>query len=123
MLSAHKLHKSGQTLHVIASRHAPAIVNRDCGAFMRFVGREGRLWAQNDRMLENNGRLTPAWTPAAVVKHEYQIPLSPDHPPGEYTLRLGVYYSGTGERLPAWGKLGQRAHGDAASLKELAVLY
>jgi hypothetical protein len=114
--------RAGQTLHVTVRWQALARMDRDYTAFIHLTDDEGRLWAQIDRILEDNGRLTSAWTPAAVVRQEFQIPLSPDLPPGEYTLLIGVYYWDTGERLPVWDELRQRSHGDAISLEESAVI-
>jgi hypothetical protein len=97
-------------------------MDKDYTAFIHLTDEEGHLWAQDDHILEDNGRLTSTWSPAAVVKQEFQVPLSPDLPSGKYTLLIGVYYWETGERLPVWDELGQRAHGDAISLEEPVVI-
>ncbi len=43
---------------------------------------------------------TNVWVPGERVVAEYQIPIPPDLPPGEYTLEVGLYDWRTGERLP-----------------------
>ncbi|MBE9506823.1 MAG: hypothetical protein IMY86_02130, partial [Chloroflexi bacterium] len=41
---------------------------------------------------------TLQWLPGEVVEDSYTIPVPPDAPPGEYTLRVGMYNAANDER-------------------------
>ena len=43
---------------------------------------------------------TSQWTPGEVVRDPYVIQLSPDLPPGDYRLHVGLYLLATLQRLP-----------------------
>ncbi|NIN70141.1 MAG: hypothetical protein GTO63_36775 [Anaerolineae bacterium] len=55
------------------------------------------------------------------MKDEYVLHLPPDTPPGEYTIKTGIYYWETGERLPVWDEDGRRLPEDAIVLDRITV--
>jgi hypothetical protein len=113
--------QAGGMLHVTVGWQALARMNKDYTAFIHLTDEEGRLWAQDDRLIEDNGRLTSTWRPAAAVRQEFEVQLSPDLPSGEYNLSVGVYHWETGERLPILDVLKDGAVGDTILLHRIPV--
>jgi hypothetical protein len=98
-----------------------ATMDTDYTAFVHLTAPDERIWAQEDTLLEHDGQSTSAWEPGVVVKQEFQLQLPPDIPPGEYTVKVGVYYWQTGERLLVWEEEGQRAPADTIPLEYITV--
>ena len=98
-------------------------MDRDYTAFVHVLGPDGQILVQEDKLLERGSLPTSGWQPGnAAVRNDYELPLPADSEPGKYRVIVGVYYWETGERLPVWDELGQRAHGDAIQLEELLVI-
>ena len=66
--------------------------------FNHLIGSDGTLVGQMDSWPQGGAYPTLYWLPNEVVKDHYTIPVSPDAPPGEYMLRVGMYDAATGER-------------------------
>lgn len=96
-------------------------MDRDYTAFIHLVDRDGRIWAQQDRLLRHDDRPTSAWLVGEIVEESHQLVLPADTPAGEYTVKLGTYYWETGERLPVWDEHGQRLADDAILLESITV--
>jgi hypothetical protein len=60
----------------------------------------GQLVAQHDTEPGDSIRPTTIWEPGQELIDRYGVSLSPDLPPGRYTLIIGLYHVATGERLP-----------------------
>ncbi len=113
----------GESLHLALWWAALRKMNRDYTAFVHVVGPDGQILVQEDRLLKHASLLTSGWRPGdAPVSDEYDLQLPADSKAGKYNVIVGVYYWETGERLPVWDELGQRAHGDAIWLEELAMI-
>ncbi|MDI7275759.1 MAG: glycosyltransferase family 39 protein, partial [Anaerolineae bacterium] len=64
----------------------------DFGFSLRLVDSDGRLWAQEDRLLTAvDGRPASAWPPKSEVRSERRLSLPPGAPPGTYSLRAVLY--------------------------------
>jgi tetratricopeptide (TPR) repeat protein len=113
--------RAGTTVEVSLWWLALARMDKDYTAFIHLTDEEGRLWAQDDRVIEDSGLLTSTWTPAAAVKQAFQVQLSPDLPPGVYTFSVGVYYWETGERLTVWEEDGQGSPANTIPLDTIAI--
>jgi hypothetical protein len=50
--------------------------------------------------------LTTEWTPGEKVVDRYEIATSPEIPPGEYPIEIGLYEPDSGERLPVLDVMG-----------------
>ncbi len=89
-------------------------------AFTHLLDGTGRLVTQND--VAPGGHVPPAggWSEGEIVAERRGLFLPDDLPPGEYTLRLGVYLPETGERLPATGPHGEDL-GDGVTLGTITV--
>ncbi len=90
-------------------------------AFIHVVGPDERIWAQQDTLLQEGNDPTSTWELGKTVREEYELPLPPDTPPGEYAIQAGVYYWETGERLPVWDEDRQRVAQDAVKLGSITV--
>jgi uncharacterized membrane protein len=98
-----------------------ATMDKDYTAFIHLVDEEGRIWAQQDKLLQHNDRPTSTWEMGKIVREEYELELAADTPPGEYAVKAGTYYWQTGERLPVWDEFGGRVADDAILLGPISV--
>ena len=57
------------------------------------------LWAQDDQFPQDNRINTTIWDLTTVYRDVFNIPLT-EVPPGQYTLYIGLYEPGTGNRIP-----------------------
>jgi uncharacterized membrane protein len=112
---------SGQRITVSFWWKALRAMDRDYTLFIHLVGPDGRIWAQEDALLEYADLGTSAWPVRRLIESEYQLELPADAPSGEYVLHAGVYFWGTGERLPVRDEEGQRAPDDAVTLGTITV--
>jgi hypothetical protein len=69
--------------------------------FIHLANEKGELVAQGDGPPLGGFRPTLSWRPGEVFVDEHAIMLSPEIPPGEYRLWIGLYDVDTGQRLPA----------------------
>jgi len=74
-------------------------------AFVHVVAPDGHVVAQHDGLL--GGQYTPSsrWLPGLLLPDRHLIPLPADLPPGEYSLKVGLYPPGEPEAplIPAGG--------------------
>jgi hypothetical protein len=88
-------------------------VDRDYTAFVHLVDQDGRIVSQEDKLLERGDLPSSDWPPGSLVMQEYQLRPGPNTEPGDYLIKIGVYYWATGERLPVWDEQGRRQPEDA----------
>lgn len=86
--------------------------------FVHLLNETGEIVAQADSTPVAGLAPTNRWQPGDIVQDVYTIPLPPDLPPGEYSLRAGLYLRETGERLTA---VGADAVGDMANLGVIRI--
>lgn len=80
----------------------------------------GRIWGQEDAQPCDNSYPYSWWIPGDIVAEERWIPISPDIPPGEYQLLVGLYQD-NGPRVPVLDGLGHPM-GDHAVLTTVQVV-
>jgi 4-amino-4-deoxy-L-arabinose transferase-like glycosyltransferase len=68
--------------------------------FIHLLGPDGQIVAQRDSEPGGGARLTTLWRPGVVIADNYGLAIPPATPPGEYTLRVGLYRLDGGQRLP-----------------------
>lgn len=56
------------------------------------------------------------------MKQGFDLHLPPYIPPGEYIVKVGLYYWGTGERLFLWDENGRRLPDDTIPLECITVM-
>lgn len=76
--------------------------------FLHLVDGQGQIVAQQDKGPGLRGKEpTTSWLPGEVIPDPIDLPLPPDLPPGQYTLRLGMYLPPEGPRLSPVDQTGQ----------------
>jgi mannosyltransferase len=113
--------QSGDSLRVTLWWQALAEMDKDYSLFIHLVGPGDRIWAQQDSLLQYEGRPTSTWLPGEKVRADYELELPVDAPPGQYIVKTGIYYWKSGERLPVWDENGERVADDAVLLETIAV--
>ena len=113
--------QAGEPLHIALRWRALGKMDRDYTAFIHVIDQDGLIWAQQDRLLRYGEYTTSTWLPGEIVRGEYELRLPPDTPPGEYAIKVGIYYWETGERLPVWDEKGQRVADDTILLESIMV--
>jgi hypothetical protein len=63
---------------------------------------------------------TSRWEAGEIVRDQYDILISPEAPPGEYQIEVGMYLAETGERLEVVGK-NTISHEDEVLLQGLQI--
>jgi hypothetical protein len=108
----------GQTLHLTLFWEALSPMTEDYTVFVHLLGQDGVLWGQRDSQPVTGFYPTSLWTEGEFVRDQYDLAVSEEAPPGAYTLKVGMYAPGTGERLPVLGSDGQ-VLGDSVTLGPL----
>jgi hypothetical protein len=76
----------------------------DYTTFVHVLDRQtGKVVAQLDRPPANGAYPSSLWEPGEVIRDTLQVPISPQLPPGEYDVVVGLYELATGQRLPVEG--------------------
>ncbi len=95
--------------------------------FVHLIDADGNIVAQMDRPLLNGDYPTSFWEPGEVIQDSFAVPLPSVERfedkiiPGEYWLRLGLYNSDDGVRLPVLDKTGE-VIADAVTSPDLVKL-
>lgn len=110
----------GDTLHL--SLHWKAVRQPDLPytVFVHLLDERGQIRSQHDTMPQQNALPTTCWQPGEFVSDFHPIQLPSDVPPGEYTLRAGMYYLPTGDRLPI--TVASDSPGDSLTLTTIQVM-
>jgi 4-amino-4-deoxy-L-arabinose transferase-like glycosyltransferase len=95
-------------------------VGLDYSVFVHLLDGSGQLVAQNDAAPVGGSRPTSSWAEDETIVDRRGLPLPDELQPGEYELRLGMYLSASGERLPVRDANGT-VLGDSLSLGHLTV--
>lgn len=72
--------------------------------------------AQMDRPPADGAYPTSLWDVGDVVRDVVEVPLPDDLPPGDYSIRVGLYDAATGQRLPVTASHGVPVAGGAVPL-------
>jgi len=87
--------------------------------FVHVIDEQGNLVAQHDSPPANNQLPTNIWIPDEYILDSHAIPLPDTLPPGQYTLRVGMYDPATGVRLPVSSDL--PVHDNALDLTTITI--
>jgi mannosyltransferase len=113
--------RGGEAVTITMWWQALAEMDADYTVFIHAVDRHNRIWAQEDKLLEHDGAPTSSWAAGEVVNGQYELELPRDTPPGEYSVKMGMYKWETGERLPAWDEHRVREADSTVSLRRITV--
>ena len=71
----------------------------DLSVFVHFIGPDGQLWGQSDKLVPVEYFPTGRWPLNRYFRDDHQANLRPDAPPGEYTVRAGLWDEFTDVRM------------------------
>jgi hypothetical protein len=78
---------------------ATARVPLDLSVFVHMIGPDGLLWGQSDKLMPVDFFPTGRWPLNRYLRDEHTLTLQPDAPPGQYTLKAGLWDRYTGLRM------------------------
>jgi len=100
-LRGYAAERTGDTLNVTLFWRASAAMGYDYTVFVHLLDANGNVVAQHDGQPTWQLPIpTSTWQPGETLRDRHPILLPADLPPGEYRLRVGVYFWQTLERLP-----------------------
>ena len=88
--------------------------------FVHLLQPAGNIHAQRDSVPGQGTLPTTSWMEGEIIVDQYEMPISPDAPPGAYTVIAGLYDATTGDRLPVFDAEGIHL-GDHLSVAQLQV--
>ena len=91
--------KPGQSLHLTVYWQALTEMDESYTVFTHLLDKEDRIWGQKDNVPVKGTLPTCCWVKDEVITDEYEIPIQPDAPPGQYVIEIGMYRLETGQRL------------------------
>ena len=94
--------------------------SQDYTVFVHLLDSNGQLRGQADSPPTSGKYPTSVWDAGEVISDIHSLPLAPDLPIGDYTLVIGLYYPGTGNRLSTIDENGQTSS-DHLSISGLVV--
>lgn len=74
--------------------------------FTHLIDENERIMGQKDNPPVSGLHPTMEWTPGEKIVDRYEIATSPEIPPGEYSIEIGLYELDSGERLPILDVMG-----------------
>lgn len=89
--------------------------------FTHLLDQRSIIWGQRDNPPLSGSYPTTLWVKGEVVSDQYEIPVRPDAPLGEYVIEIGMYVAETGQRLSALGEEG-RVQGDRVLLGSVRIV-
>jgi len=75
-------------------------MDQDYTVFTHLVDEKQNIWGQKDNPPVDGFYPTSRWEAGEIVRDQYDILISPEAPPGEHQIEVGMYLVETGERLP-----------------------
>jgi hypothetical protein len=112
---------SDQTVSITLRWQALAPMDKDYTVFIHLVHPDGRIWAQEDSLLEHGGLPTSTWQVGQVVTNQYDLAIGGPIASGDYVVQAGIYYWQTGDRLEVQDENRQRLTGDAIVLQHIII--
>ncbi len=113
--------RAGDTLHLTLYWQASAEMDVSYTIFTHLLDKDNRIWGQKDNTPKGGTLPTSCWVKGEIIVDEYDIPIQPDAPPGQYVIEIGMYQLDTGQRLPIIGPEGQVIVDDRVLLEEITV--
>jgi hypothetical protein len=98
--------RPGDGIHLTLFWRASQEMEKDYAVFTHLIDSGGKIWGQKDNPPVDGFYPTSQWEEGDIVRDQYDLVISPDAPPGEYWIEVGVYLTETGERLEVYGEEG-----------------
>jgi hypothetical protein len=112
--------RPGENIHLTLFWQCLEEMDQDYTVFTHLIDEKQTLWGQKDNPPVDGFYPTSQWKVGEIVRDQYDIAISPEAPPGEYQLEVGMYLAETGERLEAIGEEGAWP-GSSVLLAKIAV--
>ena len=112
--------RPGQALALTLFWQALGQIDTRYTVFTHLSDGAGRLRAQKDNEPADGFYPTTEWRPGEIVRDRYSLEIPADAPAGDYSLQVGLYVPGTGQRLPVSGEAASPS-GDSVSLAKISV--
>jgi mannosyltransferase len=110
------LAEPGQILHLALYWEALGEMDQDYLVFTHLLGDDQRIYGQHDKIAGSDFFPTSHWQKGTIIRDKFEILVSPDTPPGDYTIEVGLYTTYQGiERLPL------KSGGDRMFLTQIEV--
>ena len=115
--------KSGDILQLGLEWQAGEAIARRYKVFVHLVDARGAIVSQRDSEPVGGERPTTGWKQGETIIDAYGLLVRPGTPPGEHTLRVGLYDAETGERLrvASSNSEGIEAGNDAVALGRVTI--
>ncbi|MBM3135017.1 MAG: phospholipid carrier-dependent glycosyltransferase, partial [Chloroflexi bacterium] len=91
--------RSGDIAHLRLYWQAAARLDQAYKVSLRLLDDAGQVWAQADQEPLHGAYPTTRWQAGDLVADDFDLPLAPGTPPGEYRLVMVVYAVPTGQAL------------------------
>jgi len=91
--------RPGDNIHLTLFWQRLEKMDKDYTVFTHLTDAKGHIWGQKDNPPVDGFYPTTGWEAGEIVRDQYDIPISPDAPPGEYQFEIGMYLVETGQRL------------------------
>jgi hypothetical protein len=108
--------RSGDNIHLTLFWQCLEKMQKDYTVFIHLIDERGDIVAQKDNPPADGFYPTTKWELGEIVRDQYDLVISPEAPPGQYQLEIGMYLAETGERLKVWG-----SKADRVLLKEVEI--
>ncbi|HUS70668.1 MAG TPA: glycosyltransferase family 39 protein [Anaerolineae bacterium] len=92
--------KPGDTLHLTLYWQALSEMQVSYTVFTHLLDAKQHIWGQMDSIPLRGEAPTTGWIPGEIITDSYDLVMEPAAPPGSYTVEIGMYDAGTGQRLP-----------------------
>ncbi|MBU1878068.1 MAG: hypothetical protein KJ734_03870, partial [Chloroflexi bacterium] len=99
-LLGYEVTSSQSTIHLTLFWRCLAPVSTSYTVFTHLLDPTGQQRGQRDSIPCAGQCPTTSWFTGEVLTDTYDIPVDPGAPPGAYTIAVGWYDAGTGQRLP-----------------------
>jgi hypothetical protein len=114
--------RPGETLELTLYWRALAPIRENYAVFAHVRGEGETLWAGEDAWPQKGAAPTSSWRMGDLIPDSYLLTLKPDTPPGLYEVEVGLYDSGTLERLRMMNAEGLPTDADFLFLSKVRVL-
>jgi hypothetical protein len=89
----------GSEVHLTLFWQALKAMDEDYTVFIHLTDPQGHVWGQKDNPPVDGFYPTTAWEVGEIVRDQYEVPISPETPPGTYYVVTGMYLVESGQRL------------------------
>ncbi len=114
--------RPGETLELTLYWRALAPIRENYAVFAHVRGEGETLWAGEDAWPQKGASPTSGWQVGDLILDSYLLTLKTDTPPGLYDVEVGLYDSGTLERLRVMDAEGLPTDADFLFLSKIRVL-